>query len=95
MMELGGWVLLIPFMVLGAFLSVRWLLAITGAVLLIDGLMLMSEIYQPSGPGTYAGWAVLALIFMSVTALVIMWASAGIAGIIRRFRTKNVYIGFD
>jgi len=92
---IGGWALLLPFIFLGAWLNVRGLTIVTVLVLLFDGLVWFGPGVQEAGPGTYAAYAALSVVVISFAGLVIMWASAGIAALIGRSRTKNVYEGFD
>ena len=91
--QVGGWALLLPFIFLGAWLNVRGLTIVTVLILLFDVLVWFGA--QDVGPGTYAVYGALSVIVISLAGLFIMWMSAGIAGLIGRLRTKDVYEGFD
>lgn len=78
-----GWILLVPFVLLGVFLSVRWLGIISALILVIGVLAILS--FKDLGPGTYAVWGLIGLTLLSVFALLTMWISAGAAWLVRKF----------
>ena len=84
---MSGWVILVPFVLLGIFLSVRWLGAISVLVLVISGLVIWGS--GDAGPGTYAGWASIGFVLLLVSALLTMWMSAGAAWLVRKFVLKK------
>jgi hypothetical protein len=71
---MSGWVILVPFVLLGIFLRTRWLVGISALLLLFDVAMFFSEGIQTAGPGTYAGWAAIGFVLLSAVAIAVMWA---------------------
>jgi hypothetical protein len=79
-----GLLILVPFVLTGIFLRLRWLTVVSILITFIGGLTAVVGMLRSSGPGTYDTWAAIALFFLVIAAVATMWISFGAAWIVRK-----------
>jgi len=84
-----GYVLLIPFILLGVFLSARLLGAISAVVIVFNVWIFLSSMALNAAPGAYSDFAALVVIALSATSLSVMWVSAGGTWLVRKIASRK------